>query len=325
MRERNVTFKVDANGKVTPSIPQYGGIKGEHCATTLTFGFLRAHAGDTEEVFYEEGQILRLIFSLGVGAVGSSDMLQDTLTVDNMTPTLTYSLPRTVTVPSGQLSVRLAVSELDHETGQEVQLCQSAEAVLYFDDAAVENGTPFWRGVSEMLAGTVAACETTRELRDDTQALCEKATADMETIREEAIAEMTAIREQAVADVAEIRDETSAIREQAIADVDAIRAQAVEDTSAICLETALVRDQTAVIRNETAAIRSETEAMLKANDLLRYCGTVTGPTLMGIDDAQIGDVYTVSEDGKMYMWTGQRWYRLSNQLITVGDGTLMIS
>lgn len=230
MKEREVKFTVGADGSMQPAIPQYGGVKGEHCATCLVFYIPSV----SQSSWYEAGDALRLVFSLGDGAVVSSDMLQDTLEQSGAQWKLSYPLPRTVTVPAGQLSVRLAVSRLDEETGEEMLMHSSAEAVLYFDDAAVENGTPFWRGVSEMLANTVTACETTRALRD------------------------------------------------------------------------------------------ETKLLLTTAPVFRYCGEASEAQLTGLSDRQIGDVYTVTDDGMLRVWTGQLWYRLSDHLITVNGNTLRI-
>ncbi len=160
MVRRYVNFAIASDGAVTPSLPQYGGVKGEHNATILQFTL--------DSTFIGEGDVIRLRFTGGDGAVLSSDLIEETTTTDEGI-TFSYPLPRLLTIPAGQLCVRVAVTSLN-ENGDEVQGYCSNEAVIWFDEAEVENGTPFWTGVSEMLRRTVTAKESAVAAQTATQA-----------------------------------------------------------------------------------------------------------------------------------------------------------
>lgn len=148
MARREICFTISSDGGVTPTLPQYGGVKGEHCATRVSFIM------PTED-FYTDGDTVRILFYGGDGMVLSSDLIED-ITVEDDRATLSYELPKILTVPGGQLCMRVVLSCFD-EDGTETQMRQSGEAVVYFEEAAVENGTPFWTGVSEMLKRTANA------------------------------------------------------------------------------------------------------------------------------------------------------------------------
>lgn len=148
MVQRSVPYLISSDGSIAPTIPQCGGVKGEHMATELAFTMA---AGSV----YSEGDVVRLAFSLGDGTVLSSDLIED-ITVDGSRACFSYALPKLLTVVGGQLCVRVVLSTVDAD-GNETVTFQSGEAVLYFEEAAVENGTPFWTGVSELLCRTVAA------------------------------------------------------------------------------------------------------------------------------------------------------------------------
>ncbi|MBQ3094262.1 MAG: hypothetical protein IJC52_03730, partial [Clostridia bacterium] len=92
MIKRNVSFQLTADGSVTPSVPQYGGVKGEHNVTTV--GFIL----NTNSVSVE-GDLVRLSFYTGDGAVLSTDLLED-ITVDATTDHtyIRYPLPQNLTV-----------------------------------------------------------------------------------------------------------------------------------------------------------------------------------------------------------------------------------
>lgn len=131
---------------VSPSIPQYGGVKGEHNATEVLV---------TLENMYQEGELVRLSFTAGDGTVVSSDLLEDVMVAENVL-CIDYKLPQLLTIAAGQLCMRVVLSRLD-ENGDEEVVVRSPEMVLWFEESSVENGTPFWTGVSQMLHRTVAA------------------------------------------------------------------------------------------------------------------------------------------------------------------------
>ena len=159
MTKRTVTFVVgvqtDDTGEitgysVTPAIPLYGGVKGEHNATVLGLTL--------EGGLYTDGELVRLSFTTGDGTILSSDLIEDIAVAEDGAASITYPLPQLLTIAAGQLCVRVVLSTL--EDGRETVIWRSAEMVLYFEEAGVENGTPFWTGVSEMLARTVTAKDT---------------------------------------------------------------------------------------------------------------------------------------------------------------------
>ncbi len=147
MIRRTVQFTAMADGGVTPAIPVFGGVKGEHNATEL--------AVTLDDSLYEQGDFVRLSFTTGDGTVLSSDLIEDITVTDGMA-SFRYPLPQLLTVAAGQLCARVVLSRLD-EHGKELTVWRSGEMVLYFEHADVENGTPFWTGVSEMLSRTVSA------------------------------------------------------------------------------------------------------------------------------------------------------------------------
>ncbi len=149
MITREVTFLIGKDGRVSPSVPQFGGVRGEHNVTTLKI--------TTTDSPFDEGDLVRLSFTLGDGTVVSSDLLDDAhLDETGGVFTASYSLPQLLTRSGGQLGVRAVASTVD-ENGNEVQTFRSGEMTLWFEDAATENGTPFWMGVSEMLKRTASA------------------------------------------------------------------------------------------------------------------------------------------------------------------------
>ncbi|MBQ3068679.1 MAG: metallophosphoesterase [Clostridia bacterium] len=154
---RSIAFHVAPDGSVSPAIPQYGGVKGEHNVTTLSMT-LSASAP------YREGDLVRLRFAGGDGSVLSSDLITDYIVQDGRM-VLSYALPAVLTRVGGQLGVRLVLSAVD-ENGTETETFLSSEAVLWFDEAPTENGTPFWTGVSEMLKRTTAASDAAAAARD---------------------------------------------------------------------------------------------------------------------------------------------------------------
>ncbi len=160
MIHRQIAFSVAASGAVSPALPQYGGVKGEHNETALCFTIDAALVGDDD--------VLRLAFTSGDGAILSSDLIEDYEQTDDGL-TFSYPLPQILTLPAGQLCVRVVVSTFGAK-GCEEKVFRSNEAVIWFDEAAVENGTPFWTGVSEMLRRTVTAKETVVAAQAEMQA-----------------------------------------------------------------------------------------------------------------------------------------------------------
>ncbi len=175
---RKIGFHVDPDGSVSPAIPQYGGVKGEHNVTTLSMT-LSASAP------YCEGDLVRLRFAGGDGSVLSSDLITDYIVQDGRM-VVSYALPAVLTRVGGQLGVRLVLSAVD-ENGTETETFLSSEAVLYFDEAPTENGTPFWTGVSEMLKRTTAASDAAAAARDAARDHGE--TASAEAVRAERFSE----------------------------------------------------------------------------------------------------------------------------------------
>ena len=165
MIKRNVRYRIE-NETVIPAIPQYGGVKGEHNATVVAITM--------DNVLYEDGDAVRLSFTTGDGTVLSSDLLDDVLYTEG-TLCVEYALPQLLTVSAGQLCMRLVLSRLD-DNGHEVQTCRSPEMVLYFEDASLENGTPFWTGVSEMLARTVTASAAAVKAQESANTFAQTAT-----------------------------------------------------------------------------------------------------------------------------------------------------
>lgn len=160
MIHRQIAFSVAASGAVSPALPQYGGVKGEHNETALCFTIDAALVGDND--------VLRLVFTSGDGAILSSDLIEDYEQTDDGL-IFSYPLPQILTLPAGQLCVRVVVSTFG-VNGCEEKVFRSNEAVIWFDEAEVENGTPFWTGVSEMLRRTVTAKETAVAAQAETQA-----------------------------------------------------------------------------------------------------------------------------------------------------------
>lgn len=169
-------------GEISPLIPQYGGVKGEHNATEVVFVF--------QSNVYDAGNVARLSFRGGDGTVVSSDLLTVVEDVQNNYYSVSYLLPKLITALGGQVELRVVFSQID-DSGEEVVTFQSAPAVLYFDDAAVENGTPFWTGVSEMLKSTVTASGDATLARDAAEAAA--------AVAAENVQEATAAREDAQA------------------------------------------------------------------------------------------------------------------------------
>ncbi len=168
MVKRTVTFTAAADGGVTPAIPQFGGVKGEHNATKLVVKILESKDASQGLVdFYKDGDAVRLSFTTGDGTVLSSDLIENIIeeSVTESVGTaswarrvvkIEYELPQLLTIAAGQLCVRAVVSRMD-ESGDEIECWRSSEMVLWFEEASVENGTPFWTGVSEMLKRTTTA------------------------------------------------------------------------------------------------------------------------------------------------------------------------
>ncbi len=167
--KRSIGFHVSPDGAIAPSVPQYGGVKGEHNTTKISMTFIAP-------VPYQDGDLIRLRFTSGDGAVLSSDLITE-YERDDTRLSLSYLLPSVLTCVGGQLCVRVVLSRLD-ENGKEIETWLSDEAVLYFDDAVTENGTPFWTGVSEMLKRTVTASDAATAARDAARDERETATAD---------------------------------------------------------------------------------------------------------------------------------------------------
>ncbi len=171
MKQRIINYHIYENGEISPAIPQHGGVKGEERMTAVSFVSSAALFSDVNAV--------RLSFRGGDGTVLSSDLLSPQVDEATNHAGVSYCLPKTVTMLGGQVEIRLILSHID-ENGTETVTFQSGAAVLYFEDAAVENGTPFWTGVSELLKGTVSASQEARLARDAAEAATELAAEHLE-------------------------------------------------------------------------------------------------------------------------------------------------
>lgn len=320
MIKRNIAFTVDAAGTVTPGIPQYGGVKGEHKATVLV---ITLAAG-----VYSDGEMLRLRFTSGDGAVLSSDLMEDVTVAEDGTATLSYALPRLLTVPAGQLCVRVDVTSLD-ENGDEVQSFCSEEAVLYFDEAAVENGTLFWTGVSEMLARTVtakkqavdagaSAAENASAAAEDAQTAstaairavnarvsAETYAADAKAAKADAVAAATNAgesRKGAAAQAASAQAAATAAEEAQVAAENAAGKAAVGQQG--CEYLAGVA--TTAAEEAQAAQKAAEEALAAIGETMSYKGDISGAG-MSMTTGNIGDVYHCTTDNRYYLWNGSKW------------------
>ncbi len=149
---RTIECPIGADGIPQVRVPLYAGVAGDHHVTELQF------MGDTG-VFADGDELARISFSGGDGTVVSTDLLSMEIASDGWR--VRYALPSALTVLGGQITARLVLSRM--ENGEEVQTAISGGVVLFLDDGGMENGTPFWTAVSQMLVGTV---QTAGEARD---------------------------------------------------------------------------------------------------------------------------------------------------------------
>lgn len=284
-----------------PAIPQYGGVKGEHKATAVGFTLPGG--------VYEDGDRVRVSFTAGDGTVLSSELIEE-ITLTDGTASVSYALPQVLTLPAGQLCMRVVLSHLDEE-GREVQTFRSGEAVLYFDEAAVENGTPFWTGVSQMLARTVTASKTAVD--------AEEAAATHAAAAAQSAADGQTYAVQAEGFAGNARDAASQAQASAGSAKESAQT-AVASSNAAVTASADAEDhaQTAsgfavAAANAASAARSSAaETAAYMTDALRYKGESTDAALDLLTDQQIGDTYFLPVENAFYMWDGARWVTLAS-------------
>lgn len=320
MNKREIVFTVDDSGKVEPTVPQYGGMRGEHNRTEIVFS--------AESELLDDGTgTLRIVFCTGDGAVVSSDLLtvgKEVETTADGGLTVRYPLHRLLTASAGQLSARLICSHFD-ESGAEAQTWSSGHAVLYFEDAETENGTPFWTGVSEMLKGTANSMHSAVAAAEETRALAQAAQTAADT------ADQAAERAALAADAAKkaaadtyTKDESDALLARKL-DVSAV-ADAAGNTDpspissrAVCayVQQNLQKKQDVLTFDGAPKAGSQNPVTSggiydfisgKLSSVYRYKGSVdTVYQLNEIESREAGDVYNVEQDGMNYAWTGEKW------------------
>ena len=345
MIRRRVGFQVSGDGGVMPSVPQYGGVKGEHNVTTLSF--------ICQPGVYENGDLVRISFCTGDGTVLSTDILQDVTSDATGHMAVSYPLPQMLTMAGGQLCARLVLSQLD-ESGKEIETFRSGEAVLYFDESAVENGTPFWTGVSEMLERTVtaknaavaaqgqavAAYRNAFEVRDETKDIRDEAKAHMLKAEQQYLAAHSLAQE--VEDHAQEVQSNKEIATTAVsmAGMAAEKAQENAQAAAASDEQAQAAAQAAIQGAYTAASAASTAqnaAQAAANSeaavketltaVYRFKGSVANVMeLEAVQDPQVGDVYNVGSSGGTnlgmnYAWTGETWDALGATFTVLDEMT----
>lgn len=306
-KKRIVPFTVTANGAVMPSIPQYGGVKGEHNAAQLSMTLASGIVmGD---------ELVRLQFTCGDGAVVSSDRLEGTLG-ENGQLILDYPLPQVVTLPAGQLSVRVVVSTID-DSGEETQTFRSGEAVLYFDEATVENGTPFWTGVSQMLACTAqasAAAVEAKEIAVDAVGEAEELLAEMKST---AAGKLTykgiATGSMLSSLVGEVGDLYYVTTSDSYVFWDGDEWVTIERPPDRAVDTASDRAVSGA-----AVARYVTEQIAAISDKFTYKGEVSGAIWATLTDMAVGDVYRIVDEGSLRAWLGEEygWYALSSTTLS---------
>ena len=220
---------------------------------------------------YTAGEAVRLSFTTGDDTVLSSDLIEDLVIAEDNTVIIRYPLPQLLTVAAGQLCVRVVISGFD-ENGKETKTRRSGEMVLYFEHADLENGTPFWTGVSEMLSRTVAAKN------------------EAVTAKDTAVTASRSAEEVCVAATDLCLDASaSASKAHNAAKEAATSAEAAASAEMLARETAEL-------------VKGMYE---KLNAVLEYKGVVT--TLSEISNKAVGDVWFVASKQSLYLWNGEHW------------------
>ena len=322
MVKRTVQFTVKADGGVTPAIPLFGGVKGEHHATVLRVTM--------DSDVYTDGDIVRLSFTTGDGTVLSSDLINGITAADGAAE-FTYALPQLLTVAAGQLCVRVVLASVDTH-GAETERWRSGEAVLYFEHADVENGTPFWTGVSEMLARTAAA----KDAAVKAQTVTETAQSAVEAARDEVAASAAVVKDDRV-EIEGVKD-TIATQYKAVlaakdeakdAENGAQTAQRSAEEARLAAQDAQSGAQDAsadAAQARDAAQAAASEALATVRSSMKYKGLLADwGELQAVTDRQVGDTYAVEVSGKdpfIVMWDATGWVYLSGiSSDTVTDGS----
>ena len=312
MIKRNVNFTVAADGTVEPRIPQYGGVKGEHNATMCRIVLL--------DTAYEDGDRLRLSFTTGDGTYLSTEHMEEIVSTDGGV-CVEYALPQAVTVGAGQLCMCAVLVRLTD--GEEKEVACSGEMVLYFDEATVENGTPFWTGVSQMLERTVAAGEAAV----GAQTTATNAAAKAEVARNNAYSYYLGAQEKAsdAAHSAENSKNQAAIAEQAANKAEeAVNTPGRQGASAyeVAVANGFDGDEAAWLaslkgKNGKSAYEAAVEggfkgteeefASLLADDdggTVHFKGQVKSGTHLINVAKKFGDVWFIENEAAFYMWNG---------------------
>ena len=113
---RTVTFKANASG-ITPNVPQFAGIEGEHKATRIVF--------ELDPVLVNTSYKYRIEFSDGNGGFDTTEFIQAS---ENTVSTL---VPNLWTHAGGAGEVRLSAAVLDDEQNEE-QVVYTVKGRLYF-------------------------------------------------------------------------------------------------------------------------------------------------------------------------------------------------
>ncbi len=285
MLTRSVEFTIDEKtGGVLPSVPQFGGVRGEHNATKLSIV--------TKAVLLADADVVRLSFLLGDGSVVSSDILGN-VTVDGHYVGVTYALPRLLTQSAGQLCARLVLSTIDDD-GEETETFRSDEMVLWFEDGEIENGTPFWTGVSEMLARTVAAKEAAVTAAHQAQASVDESETNGKRTYE--IYQHTL----EVYDAAEAAKETAVTSAQTAVDA-AKEAEAQNYGAAENYRRAQAAAENAVAFADKAATAFKNS--------VHYRGAMSGLVAAQLADKRQSDVFYCTDNDKrgFYIYNGTGW------------------
>jgi len=295
MLTRSVEFTVDSKtGAVSPRIPQYGGVRGEHNVTRISIL--------TKPALFADADVVRLSFTLGDGSVVSSDIIDD-VTIDGSYAGVGFVLPRLLTQTAGQLCARLVLSTID-DNGEETVTFRSGEMVLWFEDAALENGTPFWTGVSEMLHRTASAKETAVSSAQTADAAAKEAEAQNHGAAE-SYRMAKAAAENATASA------SSASSSAQTADAAAKEAEAQNHGAAESCRMAKAAAENAAA-SASAAASSAAKAASAYADSVHYRGAMSGLVAYQLADKRQSDVFYCVDSGKQgfYIYNGENWESL---------------
>lgn len=152
---RTVGFSI-TDGGITPTVPQYAGVQGEHNATEVLF--------TVPSGWVSRGYAVRAEYVDGTGAFDTTGFLP---IAGNL---VTVPLPAAWTAAGGMGEIRLAAAELDEQGLPEQTVVYSGVAYLYFDSR--EGGNAAVReemegGLSALIADTQRAAANAQETADE--------------------------------------------------------------------------------------------------------------------------------------------------------------